>query len=237
MKVALQNAVDSEDYEAAADLRDACETIRSELNPREQFLIARLEDLQDDSNDTRTRAEAAASLAEVGTEELVAETISNQLATLHLDEDRAFAEILENSLWTLWLKAPEGRPDSLDLDAEMKRGVQAMAEPKMLPLAIKMFTSLMERAPSWAEAHNKRATCHYLTGNLDQAVADCKATLAINPHHFGCLSGLGMCLIRQNRFPEAKQTLEEAIRVNPTMAGIRATLDSLEKAIAENSEE
>ena len=97
MKVALQNAVDSEDYEAAADLRDACETIRSELNPREQFLIARLEDLQDDSNDTRTRAEAAASLAEVGTEELVAETISNQLATLHLDEDRAFAEILEKS--------------------------------------------------------------------------------------------------------------------------------------------
>ena len=61
---------------------------------------------------------------------------------------------------------------------------------------------LVTREPTFAEAWNKRATLLYLIGDDDGSVADVRRTLALEPRHFGALSGLGLINARHER-PEA----------------------------------
>ena len=60
-------------------------------------------------------------------------------------------------------------------------------------LALRHYTEVIEMAPNFAEGYNKRATVGYLLRDFPRAIEDCKATLALNPNHFGALSGMGLC--------------------------------------------
>ena len=101
--------------------------------------------------------------------------------------DPALVGRAEAALWQMWCRS--GRADH---DALLAQGVAAM-ERRDFAGAVAAFTRLVEAAPDWAEAWNKRATARYLAGDYAGAIRDCEATLARKPHHFGALSGQGLC--------------------------------------------
>jgi tetratricopeptide (TPR) repeat protein len=88
-------------------------------------------------------------------------------------------------------------------------------ERRELDEAIALFTRVIERAPDFAEGWNKRATARYVSEDYPGAVADCEETLARNPHHFGALSGQGLCHMALGQFREAAALFRRALAVHP----------------------
>jgi tetratricopeptide (TPR) repeat protein len=135
-------------------------------------------------------------------------TEAEALAALR-DDDPARAARAEAALWEMWCRSGMAEVDRL-----LQRGVEAM-ERRELDEAIALFTRIIERAPDFAEGWNKRATARYVAEDYPGAVADCEETLARNPHHFGALSGQGLCHMALGQFREAAALFRRALTVHP----------------------
>jgi len=121
------------------------------------------------------------------------------------------AELVEGQIWRIWAEIPDPASRAL-----YESGVAAM-ERKDLRAA-----RLAPQAPGFAEAWNKRATLSYLTGDDAASIADIQRTLALEPRHFGALSGLGLVCLRLVRPECALAGFEAALAIHPFLPGARA---------------
>jgi tetratricopeptide (TPR) repeat protein len=141
-------------------------------------------------------------------------TEAEALAALRGD-DPALAARAEATLWAIWCHSGIAEVDRL-----LRDGIEALehGEPSR---AISFFTRIIERSPDFAEGWNKRATARYMAEDYAGAVADCEETLARNRHHFGALSGQGLCHMALGQFREAAALFRRALAVHPhlTSAG------------------
>ena len=112
-------------------------------------------------------------------------------------------------LWGMWY-----REAGDEAEEELNRGTRLMGENRMDP-AEKIFTHLIENFPDFAEAHNKLATLLFLEGRYEESVVECEKTLKSNPHHFGALHGMGMCLYKLARYDKALKQFERALQIQP----------------------
>lgn len=145
------------------------------------------------------------------------------LAVLQGD-DAVSAARAEAALWAMWCQS--GIPE---VDALLQEGVQAM-ERRDLAEAEACFTRIIARVPRFAEGWNKRATVRYLAGNYDGAIADCRETLVRKPHHFGALSGQGLCHMAIGQYREAADLFRRTLAVHPHLDAAR---HNLARALAE----
>jgi len=134
--------------------------------------------------------------------------------------DRARVAEAEAALWAMWCRS--GRPEH---DALLAEGVAAL-ERRDFSGAIALFTRLIDAAPNWAEAWNKRATARYLARDFPGAIRDCEATLARKPHPFGALSGQGICHLALEQYAPAAALFRRALAVHPSLAAVRANLQA-----------
>jgi len=134
--------------------------------------------------------------------------------------DRARVAQAEAALWAMWCRS--GQPEH---DALLAEGVAAL-ERRDFVGAIKVFTRLIDAAPDWAEAWNKRATARYLARNFEGSIRDCEQTLARNPHHFGALSGQGLCHLTLGQHAQAAALFRRALAVHPSLTSVRANLQA-----------
>lgn len=139
------------------------------------------------------------------------------LAALRGD-DPVLAGRAEATLWQIWCRS--GIPE---VDRLLRQGIEAM-ERRELEDAITVFTRIIERAPDFAEGWNKRATARYVAEDYAGAVADCEATLARNPNHFGALSGQGLCHMALGQFREAAARFRRALIVHPHLTSANHNL-------------
>ena len=139
------------------------------------------------------------------------------LAALRGD-DPVLAGRAEAVLWEIWCRS--GLPD---VDRVLQQGIDAM-ERRELEEAIACFTRIIERAPAFAEGWNKRATARYVAEDYAGAVADCEETLARKPHHFGALSGQGLCHMALGEFREAAALFRRALAVHPHLTSANHNL-------------
>jgi Tfp pilus assembly protein PilF len=135
-------------------------------------------------------------------------------------DDRARAGQAEAALWAMWCRS--GRPE---LDGRLAEAVATM-ERRDFAGAERLLTALVEDAPAWAEAWNKRATVRYLATDYDGSIADCRQTLARKPHHFGALSGQGLCHMALGQFGPAAALFRRALAVHPHLEPVRQNLRS-----------
>jgi Flp pilus assembly protein TadD len=135
-------------------------------------------------------------------------------------DDPTLARQAEAALWAMWCRC--GRPE---LDARLGEAVAAM-ERRDFAGAERRLAALVEDAPGWAEAWNKRATVRYLAGDYDGSIADCRETVARNPHHFGALSGQGLCHMALGQFGPAAALFRQALAVHPHLEAVRHNLRS-----------
>jgi tetratricopeptide (TPR) repeat protein len=120
----------------------------------------------------------------------------------------------------MWCRS--GRPD---LDGRLSAAVAAM-ERRDFGEADRLLTALVRDAPDWAEAWNKRATVRYLATDYDGSIADCRETLARKPHHFGALSGQGLCHMALGQYGPAAALFRRALAVHPHLEAVRQNLRS-----------
>ena len=132
--------------------------------------------------------------------------------------DATAARRAEAELWQLWCRA--GVPE---IDQMFAKGVEAL-EGSRLPEAETTFTQVIERLPTFAEGWNKRATVRYLARDFTGSIEDCRETLARKPHHFGALSGQGLCHLALGQPREAARMFRRALEVHPHLAAVRQNL-------------
>ncbi len=132
--------------------------------------------------------------------------------------DPVLAVRAEAALWAMWTRSADGEVNLL-----MRDGVAAM-EARRFEDAERLFTRIIERVPGFAEGWNKRATVRYLAEDFLGAIADCEATLARNPDHFGALSGQGLCHLARGEAREAAALFRRALAVHPHLEAARENL-------------
>lgn len=139
--------------------------------------------------------------------------------------DAVAAGTIEIEIWRLWSTTPD--PDS---EALLVRGSAAMGAGDMRT-ARAALDLLVTREPTFAEAWNKRATLLYLIGDDDGSMADVRRTLALEPRHFGALSGLGLINARHERPETALHSFEAALAIHPFLPGARANVEALREQL------
>jgi tetratricopeptide (TPR) repeat protein len=92
--------------------------------------------------------------------------------------------------------------------------------------AVATFTEVIRRKPDFAEGWNKRATVRYLARDFTGSIEDCRETLARKPHHFGALSGQGLCHLALGHPREAAAVFRRALEVHPHLAAVRRNLQA-----------
>jgi tetratricopeptide (TPR) repeat protein len=64
-------------------------------------------------------------------------------------------------------------------------------------------------------------------GNFDASVADIRRTLALEPRHFGALSGMGLIYDAIGNQTAAMKVWEKALEIHPHLPGMKARIQEL----------
>lgn len=139
----------------------------------------------------------------------------------------AQAHVAEQRIWSIWFEA--GDPA---VDREMRAGMEA-TERGDAGAAMRAFDAVVAARPSYAEGFNRRATLNYLLRRFPESEADIARTLALEPRHFGALSGLALIREAQNDAFGALEALEQVIRIHPQMPHLAERIERLSSTLGE----
>ena len=78
--------------------------------------------------------------------------------------------------------------------------------------------SIVTEFPDYAEGWNQRATVHYMLNHLDESLADIEKVLAIEPRHYGALSGRVLIYLKQGKHAEALRDMMAALAIHPYLS-------------------
>ena len=90
-----------------------------------------------------------------------------------------------------------------------------------------LLDKILVLEPDWAEAWNKRATLRFLEDDDAGSMEDLSHVLALEPRHFGALSGLGFILKRNGMNKGALAALRKALAIYPENPDIQKAVDEL----------
>jgi tetratricopeptide (TPR) repeat protein len=147
-------------------------------------------------------------------------------ADLRDAEDEDAAARAEQRILRRWLES-----DSDTVDLLMGWALEAIAV-EDYPLALDYLNAVVTLAPAFPEGWNKRATVHFLTDDYGKSLSDLRHVLALEPRHFGALSGLGIILRELGRNDQALAAFEAALAVHPYLEEVREAIDDLERVTA-----
>ena len=140
---------------------------------------------------------------------------------LKVAPDAESAKHIENRIWALWVASGSDTANLL-----MTR-VKAATDAKDMALALKLLDAVIEIRPEFVEAWNRRATIYYLQKDYVRSMADIRQVLALEPRHFGAISGLGMILQEFGDEKRALDAFRRAIQVHPHLQKIPDIIKTL----------
>ena len=146
-------------------------------------------------------------------------------ARLQKVESPEEARALEGRIWGRWMETGDATADNL-----LAQGTMAMSTGDYR-VAVALFNAVIERKPDSSEAFNKRATLYFLVGDFEASVADIVRTLALEPRHFGALSGLGMIEAERKNYKAALEAYTRALAVDPHLQSVKDQVDLLTEVV------
>ena len=138
--------------------------------------------------------------------------------------DAKTAKVTASAIWRIWSE----KPDDKRIAKMLRQGTEQM-NAGHLRKAEKLFTLVINAAPDFAEAWNKRATVYFLMGAYDLSKNDIAQTIAREPQHFGAWSGLGLVETHIGNYDEALKAYEKAARIHPFLDGYENMVEKLRK--------
>lgn len=156
-----------------------------------------------------------------------ADRLDALFASLRRATDDAEASAIVAEIWATWSQS--GRSD---IDVLMDRA-GAGIESRNFGLASLLLDEVVELAPDFAEGWNRRATLRFIMGDLPGSDDDIDRVLALEPRHFGALSGRAMIRMKAGKWQEALDTYRAALQANPFMPERHQVVPVLERKAAE----
>lgn len=141
------------------------------------------------------------------------------------DPDARVWAAAEEALWQIWCRSGDPETDRL-----LSEGTLSMSA-RDFGRALAQFEAVIARAADFAEGYNKRATTYYLMGEHEKSIGDCDRTLALNPVHFGAMSGQGLCYLALRRLEQALDCFRRALAVHPHLAAVRDHAETVARTL------
>lgn len=158
-------------------------------------------------------------LAEVGT----MDDVPVLLLALR-DEEELIRGAAEQSIWGIWMRAGDSVADPL-----FQTGLQLMQE-KNYSGAYEKLSEVILLKPEFAEGWHRRGEASVLLDHWDEAFADFRRALELNPYHFGALEGMGHCRLNRGDPVAAVDYFRRAIEINPNLWDVYEALERAEAA-------
>jgi tetratricopeptide (TPR) repeat protein len=156
-----------------------------------------------------------------------AEKLDQLFGTLHGTQDLGKAQSAETKIRVMW--SHDSTDDAVQLLAQASLAMQVgdfkVAEP--------LLDKLVQDHPEFSEAWNRRATMYYMQVRFKESLADIAKVLALEPRHFGALSGKGAILRAMGKPAEALAAMNEALAIDPNIAGLKDAIEELQKTLPE----
>lgn len=170
--------------------------------------------------DTATRAEAVVWIANRGSmadAPLLHERLRDESAFV-----RSFAE---QGLWLLWTRSGDAGIDQLM--AQTTEHMQAGRYPE----AIAVLNEVIRKKPGYAEGWNRRATVNFMMSNYAKSMSDIDRTLALEPRHFGALSGMAQILKNTGKKEMALKAYQRVLDIYPMMRSAQNEVATLSEEL------
>lgn len=152
-----------------------------------------------------------------------ARRLDELFARLLATTDESEGDVIVAEIWQLWAASGDD-----DTNLLLRQAVLLLQQGRLAG-ALDVLDGLVRRAPDFAEAWNKRATVLYLTGEHDRSLADIEKVLALEPRHFGALSGRGLIHAAAARWKEALAAYRQALAINPFLKERHEVVPMLER--------
>jgi predicted Zn-dependent protease len=152
-------------------------------------------------------------------------TLSDLYAQLATAEDEASAKAIADSVERIWLHS--GSPT---VDLLFGRAMQAISQ-KNYDLALTFIDHVVEQAPDFTEAWNRRAFVHFQRNQVALALGDLRRALALDSSHFKALDGLAQVLRDIGEKRAALAVLKRLHDVHPYWAGAAQAIEELTRDI------
>ena len=178
-----------------------------------------------DSKSAQQRLAAVDRLGAIGT---MAD--ADRLVKHLYDPNELVRQLTGAALWQIW-----SRSGDKGIDALYQQGVAQMAASKLRE-AVATFTAIIAKRPAFAEAWNKRATLHYMLGELDLSLSDCDQVIKRNPNHYGALSGYAQIYLQKGDLEQATAYFQRAFKVNPNLEGIPEAIEQLQQKLQQKQQ-
>ena len=145
-------------------------------------------------------------------------------------KDLSFAQILENKIQKIWMIHPSDDRRGFRLTELLFQG-SVLINNEEFKKAYELFTKIIAAEPDWSEAWNKRATVLYLMNQYQSSLDDIKITLALEPRHFGALSGQALNYIELKQYEKAIQSYKTAQKIYPLLDSAKKMIPAIQELI------
>jgi tetratricopeptide (TPR) repeat protein len=152
-------------------------------------------------------------------------TLSDLYALLATAEDEEAAKAISDAIERVWLHS-----GSATVDLLMERSIKAMSE-KNPKLALKLLDSVVDLAPDFTEAWNRRAYVHFVQKDTERALGDLRRALALDPSHYKALDGLAQILREMGQKKPALKAFRQLLEVHPYWSGAQQAVEELEREV------
>ena len=149
-----------------------------------------------------------------------------------LRESNSLVEIseIQSKIWSHWYELPQ---TALSLQPVFDQGVKALQSGQAQD-AVSQFSQVIDAAPAFAEAWNRRATTFFVLGDFESSLLDIHQTLILEPRHFGALSGLSMIFETTEQYERAIQAEQQLLKLMPNNELIEKRIRRLQNKALES---
>lgn len=149
------------------------------------------------------------------------QTLDDLFEKLAASKSKQGADLAVASIWRVWL---DSGSDTIDLLT--RRAIEAIRV-EDFESALQILDEVVVLAPDYAEGWNKRATVHYIMRHYDASIFDVRRALALEPRHFGALTGLGTMLKDTGLSKAALGVYRKLLKINPHLEKARKAVEEL----------
>ena len=137
---------------------------------------------------------------------------------------------IEMKIWNIW----STHPTQEKLTKSLAKGSDLMSKGEW-EKSYKVFSTIIDVAPNWAEGWNKRATVLYLMGRYQDSLNDIDEVLKRESRHFGALSGQGLVHIEMKNYEKAIKSYESVQKIYPSINSAKVMIPQLKKLIKDKA--